>query len=259
MRFFELLEGLPGVATADSDVAITAPVTDSVQDIQPGGVFVARRGASVDGHDLIPQAVARGAAAVIGERAPGTLDCPVPYAAVPDARDVLGELAAAYYDYPSRKMVVIGVTGTDGKTTTVALLHAILRAAGIRAGMISTVSALIGDAALDTGLHVSTPRATDVQAYLAQMAEAGLTHCVLETTSHGLAQGRVNAVDFDVAVVTNIQHEHLDYHGTWEAYRAAKALLFQRLHQSAPKPGQDKVAVLNADDANSASYLSAIP
>ncbi len=259
MRFFELLEGLPGVATTDSDVAITAPVTDNVQDIQPGGVFVARRGASVDGHDLIPQAVANGAAAVIGERAPGAVACPVPYAAVPDARAVLGDLAAAYFGYPSRELVVIGVTGTDGKTTTAALLYSILRAAGIRVGMISTVNAIIGDTALETGLHVSTPRATDVQAYLARMVEAGLTHCILETTSHGLAQGRVNAVDFDVAVITNIQHEHLDYHGSWEAYRDAKALLFHRLRQSAPTPGQDKVAVINADDANSAALLGAIP
>jgi len=156
-------------------------------------------------------------------------------------------------------MVVIGVTGTDGKTTTVALIHSILRAAGLRAGMISTVSAVVGTDELETGLHVTTPRAPEVQGYLARMVDAGLTHCVLEATSHGLAQGRVDAVDFDVAVVTNIQHEHLDYHGTWEAYRDAKAELFRKLRASAYKPGQDKVAVINADDAPSAAYLRAIP
>ncbi|GAB4569329.1 MAG: UDP-N-acetylmuramoyl-L-alanyl-D-glutamate--2,6-diaminopimelate ligase [Anaerolineae bacterium] len=259
MRFFELLATLPDVATADRDVDITAPVTDSAQDVAPGGVFVARRGATVDGHDLIPVAVERGAAAVVGERAPEQAACPVPYAAVPDARAVLAPLAAAYFGFPSRQMIVIGVTGTDGKTTTVSLIHNILREAGIRAGMISTVSAIIDDAALETGLHVTTPRAPDVQGYLARMVDAGLTHCVLETTSHGLAQGRVDAIDFDVAVITNIQHEHLDYHGSWEAYRDAKALLFRKLMQSAPKPGQDKVAVINLDDAPSADYLRAIP
>lgn len=259
MRFFELLAGLPNVSTTDTDVTITAPVTDNAQDVQPGGVFVARQGARFDGHTLIPQAIANGAAAVVGERAPGDVDCAVSYASVPDARVVLGPLAAAYYDFPSRKLVVIAVTGTDGKTTTVSILHSILRAAGVKAGMISTVSAVIGDRALATGLHVTTPRAPEIQQYLAEMVEAGMTHCVLETTSHGLAQGRVDAVDVDVAVVTNIQHEHLDYHGTWEAYRDAKAILFRRLMQSAYKPGQDKVAVINADDRASAAYLRAIP
>lgn len=259
MQFFELLSYLPEAATSGPDALISAPVTDSAQDVHPGGVFVARRGAMVDGHDLIPEAVARGAAAVIGERAPDQVICPVPYAAVPDARAVLALLAAAYHGFPSRKMVVIGVTGTDGKTTTVSLIHSILRAAGLRAGMISTVSAVIGGDALETGLHVTTPRAPEVQGYLARMAEAGLTHCVLEATSHGLAQGRVDAVDFDVAVITNIQHEHLDYHGTWEAYRDAKAELFRKLRRSTYKPGQDKVAVINADDAASADFLRAIP
>jgi len=144
MRFFELLSHLPEATTAGPDVLISAPVTDSAQDVQPGGLFVARRGATVDGHDLIPEAVARGAAAVVGERAPEQAACPVPYAAVPDARAALAPLAAAYHGFPSRRMVVIGVTGTDGKTTTVALIHSILRAAGLRAGMISTFSAVVG-------------------------------------------------------------------------------------------------------------------
>ncbi len=259
MRFFELLSHLPAATTTGPDTLISAPVTDSAQDVQPGGLFVARRGAMVDGHDLIPTAIARGAAAVIGERSPDQVGYPVPYAAVPDARAILALLAAAYHGFPSRRMVVIGVTGTDGKTTTVTLIHRILQAAGFHTGMISTVNAVVGTDELETGLHVTTPRAPEVQNYLARMVEAGVTHCVLEATSHGLAQGRVDAVDFDVAVITNIQHEHLDYHGTWEAYRDAKAELFRKLRRSAYKPGQDKVAVINADDAPSADYLRAIP
>lgn len=259
MRFFELLAELPNVSTTDQDVTISAPVTDNAQAVQPGGVFVARQGAQFDGHALIPQAIANGAAAVVGERAAGEVACAVPYASVPDARLALAPLAAAYYGFPSRDLIVIGVTGTDGKTTTVSILYSILRAAGVKAGMISTVSAVIGDRTLETGLHVTTPRAPEVQQYLAEMVAAGMTHCVLETTSHGLAQGRVDAIDIDVAVITNIQHEHLDYHGSWEAYRDAKGLLFRRLMQSAYKPGQDKVAVVNADDAASAAYLRSIP
>jgi UDP-N-acetylmuramoyl-L-alanyl-D-glutamate--2,6-diaminopimelate ligase len=146
--------------------------------------------------------------------------------------------------------VLVGVTGTDGKTTTASLIHASLLAAGLRAGLISTVSAVIGDETLDTGFHVTTPEALEVQSYLARMVAAGLTHCVLEVTSHGLAQHRVTGCDFDVAVVTNITHEHLDFHGNYENYRAAKGRLVAGLAASAVKPdGPAKAAVLNADDS----------
>ena len=258
MRFSALLAHLPDAILPEDDAEITAPVTERVQDVQPGGVFVARCGAVTDGHALIPQAVANGAAAVVGERPASEADCPVPYAVVADARTALGPLAAAYYGFPSRRLIVIGVTGTDGKTTTVTLLHSMLKAAGIRAGMISTVSAVLGDREMPTGLHVTTPTAPEVQAYLAGMITAGLTHCILEATSHGLAQGRLDAVDVDVAVLTNITHEHLDYHGSWEAYRDAKAILFRRLSESARKAGQRKTAVINADDP-SAEFFRRIP
>jgi len=249
MKFGELLAGWPDVLVPpDQDVAITAPITESVEDVQPGGVFLARRGANVDGHDLISQAVERGAVAVVGERPPGEVNCPVPYAQVAHGPSALGPLAAAYYGYPSRRLVVIGVTGTDGKTTTATLIHSILQAAGFRAGLITTVSAVIGDEELSTGLHVTTPRADEVQMYLARMVEAGLSHVVLEATSHGLAQGRVDGVDFDVAVLTNVTHEHLDFHGTWEQYREAKARLFAMAASSFRKADVPKVAVINADD-----------
>lgn len=249
MLFSELLAAWPGViARPDRDAPIAAPITEHAAHVQPGGVFLARRGATVDGHDLIVEAVQRGAAAVVGERPPGAVTCPVPYAQVSDGGAALGPLASAYYGHPSRKLVVIGVTGTDGKTTTCTLLHSILRAAGLRTGLISTVSAVIGDETLDTGLHVTTPGADEMQRYLARMVAAGLTHAVIEATSHGLAQGRVGGVDFDIAVLTNITHEHLDFHGTWEAYRDAKASLFQMAATSRRKPGVPKAAVINADD-----------
>ena len=157
-------------------------------------------------------------------------------------------LAAAYYGYPSRRLTVIGVTGTDGKTTTATLLHSILQSAGIATGLLTTISALIGDQALDTGLHVTTPTADEVQMYLAQMVDAGLTHAVVEATSHGLAQGRVNGVEVNVAVMTNVTHEHLDFHGTWEQYRRDKARLFDMAAQSDGSPVGVTGAVINAAD-----------
>jgi UDP-N-acetylmuramoyl-L-alanyl-D-glutamate--2,6-diaminopimelate ligase len=249
--FSQLLKALPPhlFTHATCDAEISAPVVESDAAVEPGGVFVARKGLTVDGHDFIPQAIARGAAAVVGERP--LSDLPVPYAQVMNAQEATGYLAAAYWDFPSRRLAVIGVTGTDGKTTTTTLLHSILRAATQgKAGMISTVAADLGDRTADTGLHVTTPTAPQVQALLAQMVANGLTHAVLEMTSHGLAQGRLNGVDIDAAVLTNITHEHLDYHGTFENYRAAKGRMFQMLSQTPHKAHLPKVAVVNADDEN---------
>ncbi len=251
-------KGLSGVICP-----VTAIIADSRQ-VQPGALFVACTGGAADGHGYIPDAIAKGAAAVVGEQETSEVSedlgglIPVPYIQVENSRQALAYLAAAFYGYPARKLTMIGVTGTDGKTTTTNLLYQILLTAGIKAGMISTVNAVIGDQALDTGFHVTTPDAPDVQRYLSMMLAAGLTHVVLETTSHGWAQYRVDACEFDIGVVTNITHEHLDYHGSYEAYRAAKARLFQSLAETQVKPqGNPRLAVLNRDDS-SYEYLSAI-
>jgi len=271
MTLSDLLDTLPTVlGRVGGDVEIHGVAADS-REAQPGDIFVAIPGLSVDGHRFIGEAVGNGAVAVVGERPPQALaGAPwgaFTYAHVPNSREAWGWLCAAWRDFPSRKMTLIGVTGTDGKTTTVNLVYAILRAAGLNAGMISTVNARIpstgsahrGVEESDTGLHTTTPDPPDVQAYLAQMVEAGSTHAVLEVTSHGLAQRRVAGCDFDVAAVTNITHEHLDAHGgSLEAYQQAKASLFEGLRHSFRKPETPKVAVLNRDD-DSFSYLSPIP
>ena len=211
-----------------------------------------------------------GAAAIVGEHK--LVDLPVPYARVADGRAALAWLSAAWYGHPSRSMALVGITGTDGKTTTANLLFNILKAASRRVGLISTVNAVIGEQIYNTGLHTTTPDAPDVQRYLAQMRDAGTEIAVIETTSHGLAQHRVTGCAFDVAVVTNITHEHLDFHGSYEAYREAKALLFRSLSQapgadpkafdwltaSAGQPHLPKTAVLNRDDS-SFEYLARIP
>jgi UDP-N-acetylmuramoyl-L-alanyl-D-glutamate--2,6-diaminopimelate ligase len=262
MQLTRLTASLPTVLSrVGGDVEIHGVVADSRQ-VQPGDLFVAISGINVDGHRFIGEAVREGAVAVVGERPPQDLsDVPwgtFTYVRVPDAREAWGWLCAAQQGFPSRQMTLIGITGTDGKTTTVSLVYAILRAAGLSAGMISTVSARIGAEEIDTGLHTTTPDPPDVQRYLARMVEARTTHAVLEVTSHGLAQHRVAGCDFDVAAVTNITHEHLDFHGTLTAYQQAKATLFEGLARSFQKPGVPKVTVLNRDDS-SYEYLHPIP
>lgn len=243
-----------------SSAEIPAQIVNAIQfdsrKISAGDVFVAISGDATDGHDFVPSVVENGAIAVVGTRDLSGL--PIPYIQVNDSREALAHLAAAFYDYPARKMLVIGVTGTDGKTTTVNLIYEILKIAGFKAGLISTVNAVIGDEVINTGFHVTTPEATDVQCYLARMVEAGLSTVVLETTSHGLSQHRVTGCDYDIAVLTNITHEHLDYHNTYEEYRAVKSRLFTSLADTAEKPtGNPRLAVLNRDDA-SYDYLAGI-
>ena len=256
MRLYHLLEDQPELIISGlPDLKIMALTADSRR-VVPGTLFVAVRGSVSDGHHHIFDAVTHGAIVVVGEESDPGLG--VPYLRVSDSRMALAHLAAAWHGNPARKLVMIGVTGTDGKTTTVNLIFNILQAAGLSTGMITTVNAVIGDRTLDTGLHVTTPGSLEVQGYLAQMVDEGMTHCVLEATSHGLAQRRVAACDFDVAVVTNITHEHLDYHDTFEAYRQAKSQLFTWLGEGADKVGGPiKTAILNLDD-NSYEYLQQI-
>ena len=228
------------------NISITGIAIDS-RVVKPGNMFVAMQGGMSDGHTFIPIAIDNGAVVVVGEKDMG--DLPVPYIQVENSRRSLTYLAAAFYNWPGRKLTVIGVTGTDGKTTTCNLIYHILVEAGLKAGMISTVNAVIGDEVLDTGFHVTTPDAHHVQRYLARMVAAGLTHVVLETTSHGWSQHRVDACEFDIGVVTNITHEHFDEHGSYKNYRAAKARLFRSLGRTAPKTqGNPRLAVLNRDD-----------
>ena len=226
--------------------------------VAPGDVYVAISGVATDGHRFVQDALRAGAVACVVERMLPELEG-VPTALVSDSRIALAYLHAAVHGYPARRLKIIGVTGTDGKTTTVRLIAGILRAAGRRIGSIDTVRAAIGDDQVPTGFHTTTPDAPEIQAYLSQMVHAGVEYAVLESTSHGLAQQRVAACEFDVAVVTNITHDHLDYHGTYEAYREAKATLFRALDTSLRKPNVPKVAVLNEDDRSSCSYLRAIP
>ena len=247
MNLQELVEQVP-VLTPDGmpPLEISGIAADSRQ-IRPGGLFVAIHGTSENGHDYLANAQQAGAVAAVGQESNPELD--IPYLQVEDSRLAYAHLAAAWHGHPGRKLVMIGITGTDGKTTTAMMIFDILKRANLSAGLISTVSANIGRETVDTGLHVTTPDPMDLQALLRQMTDEGLTHCVLEATSHGLAQHRVAGCEFDVGVVTNITHEHLDFHGSYDAYHEAKGRLISNLSQSFAKPkGPEKSAVLNKDD-----------
>ena len=253
MKLGDLIREVPGISQyGPLPVDVGAIFADS-RLIEPGSLFVAIQGSTDDGHQYLARAEQSGAVAALGQEPPPELE--IPYLRVENSRLAYAHLAAAWYGHPAREMVMIGITGTDGKTTTAMMIFDILRGAELAAGMISTVSAKIGGETLDTGLHVTTPDPMDLQALLRQMADEGLTHCVLETTSHGLAQHRVATCEFDVGVVTNITHEHLDFHGSFDAYRKAKGRMISSLSHSSAKPGAPgKSAVLNLDD-ESYAYL----
>lgn len=237
------------------DVGISGLAFDS-RKVERGGLFFAIEGFTSDGHEYIGAAFEKGAAAIVGTR-PAAEYAGIPYVQVEHARYAMAHIAAAFYGHPAAKLTLIGVTGTDGKTTTTNLIFHILKAAGHPVGMVSTVNAVIGDEELDTGFHVTTPEAIDLQGYLAHMVAKGLTHAVLETTSHGLDQLRVIPEDFTLGVVTNITHEHLNDHGDrFENYRDAKARLFFGLRESYNRAESKlKVAVLNRDDPKSFDFL----
>ncbi|HKP54923.1 MAG TPA: UDP-N-acetylmuramoyl-L-alanyl-D-glutamate--2,6-diaminopimelate ligase [Chloroflexia bacterium] len=251
---------IDGITVSGNEQVDITHIAEDSRRVEPGSLFVAVMGSVHDGHRFIPQALERGAVAVAGshDERPAELPEGIPYVHVPNDREAVARFSAAYFGYPSRKLQVIGVTGTDGKTTTSTLIYSILRAGGRNAGLISTIRAEIAGRSYDTGFHVTTPEAFDVQRYLHDMVEAETEVAVLETTSHALDQGRTLCVDYDVAVVTNVTHEHLDWHGSWENYMAAKARLFEALNTSHRKPGTPKVSVINADD-KSYAWLKKIP
>jgi UDP-N-acetylmuramoyl-L-alanyl-D-glutamate--2,6-diaminopimelate ligase len=210
--------------------------------VEQGTLFFAVPGVHVDGHDYVPEAVARGALAVAVEREiPGLA---IPQLVVTRSRDALADAADAWFDHPSRRLHVIGITGTDGKTTTAFLAEAMLRTAGRRPGLVGTVEVGIGDQRSANENRNTTPEALELQALLAEMVEAGNDSVVMEATSHGLVQARTRNVDFDIGILTNLTSEHLEFHGSWENYRAAKAMLFQQV----------PISILNADDPSAAYF-----
>jgi UDP-N-acetylmuramoyl-L-alanyl-D-glutamate--2,6-diaminopimelate ligase len=237
----------------DAGVAIEAITYDS-RAVTPGALFVALRGAAVDGHRFIGGALDRGAAAILAESpiADSRARCTL---VAPDSRAALAHLAVAFYRDPSRDLGLIGVTGTKGKTTTSFLIEWIL-AGRHQTGLIGTVDLKVGPRRWRNPAHQTTPESLEVQRLLREMVEAGVEWAVLETSSHALATYRVTGCAYDIAVITNVTHEHLDFHGTYDNYLAAKASLLDRIAPPGAKsPARPRGAAINRDDPGAATLI----
>ena len=229
-----------------TNLAVEDVAVDS-RKVKPLGLFVAVPGTVVDGHDFIPQALAAGAAGIVCERMPEDVPDHVTVVQVKSSADALGHIAAAFHEHPSTDMKVVAVTGTNGKTTTVSLLHQLYRLMDRKAGMIGTVENRVVDKVVPA-TH-TTPDALTLQALLREMVDAGCTHCFMEASSHAIDQSRMAGVQLAGAVFTNITHDHLDYHGDFNAYIKAKKRLFDDLPSGA-------FAAINADDPHAEDMVA---
>lgn len=255
MHLAQLAASLPGARVLSGGAAPIDAVSQDSRQARPGALFVAIKGLHVDGHDYAAAAALRGAAVAV-ER---VLDLPgtVPQLLLPDTRWALGELAAELLGRPARRLKVVGVTGTDGKTTVTHLTAHLLSACEMPTGYLSTVAQARPVGEVDNLSGKTTLEAPQVQEALQEMLRGGQTAAVLEVSSHALIQGRVSGCDFDAVAVTNVGHDHLEYHRTWEDYLKAKGRLIE-LCAAAPGKGVAKTAVLNLDDAASLPYLSSL-
>jgi UDP-N-acetylmuramyl-tripeptide synthetase len=230
---------------------ITAVCHDS-RDVAPGAAFVAVAGGQFDGHAFLRHARDQGAGLLVVQDDRRSYweelrDTGVPLVSVPDTRQAVGAVAAAFYHHPARDLPVVGITGTNGKTTTTFLAAGVLAAGGLAPALLSTAGSAIGGVLTPNAHHLTTPDAVGVQRFLADARAAGAGCALIESTSHGLQQGRLAQAEFDLGVLTNLADDHLDYHGSREAYLLAKARLFEQLDTSHRK-GMAKTAVLNHDD-----------
>lgn len=224
----------------ESSTAIERLVYDS-RAVQPGDCFFATRGTQCDGHDFIAAAVEKGAAAVVCERLPEEPAAGVAYAIVPDAAGALADMAAAFFGHPSRELKLVGITGTNGKTTTVTLLYDMVRALGYKAGLISTVVYKVGDRTFEA-TH-TTPDPVRLNSMMREMADEGCEYCFMECSSHAIVQKRTRGLHFAGGIFSNITHDHLDYHKTFAEYIRAKKCFFDGLEKGA-------FALTNIDDRN---------
>jgi UDP-N-acetylmuramoyl-L-alanyl-D-glutamate--2,6-diaminopimelate ligase len=256
---------LPGARTFGNSPETVGAVFYDSRLVTHGSVFVAVPGAlpprSVDGHDFIEAALDKGASVVVVQadrqakwRAAADSDRAA-FVVVDDTKRALARIAAAFWGFPARRLVTIGVTGTDGKTTTVHLIASVLEAAGLSTGYLSSVAFKTGGDAELNATHMTTVQSPEVQASLAKMVNAGHRYAVIEASSHGLALNRLDECEFDVAVFTTLSSDHLDFHGEVAEYLSAKGRLFEMLDESVDK-GVAKMAVLNADDPASATLRS---
>lgn len=224
----------------DTRVAIEGITFDS-RKVSPGYLFVAQKGTHADGHFFIQLALENGASAIVCEELPGILNTQVLYIRVADAGYALGKIAAAWYGYPSRKLKVTGITGTNGKTSIATLSYRLFRQLGYKAGLISTISTIVGD--IEESSTHTTPDAIRIQSLLSQMVDAGCDYCFMEVSSHAVVQQRIAGIEFSGGIFTNLTHDHLDYHKTFAEYLKAKKGFFDGLPSAA-------FAIINVEDKN---------
>ena len=249
-KLSELALLIPDAELVGSDVEISGIEHDS-RKVTAKNLFVCMEGAHVDGHNFIPQATSKGAVAILTARRNFIPPENISALIVPDMLNALAVIVPYFYDYPARKMRIVGVTGTNGKTTTTYLLREIFTCAGLKVGLIGTIQILIGDEKFP--VRNTTPNVIDLQHILLDMLNKNVQVVVMEVSSHALAENRVAGVEFDTAIFTNLTQDHLDFHLTMENYLRAKAKLFDIVSRRGRK--QNKTAVINVDDAASAEIL----
>jgi UDP-N-acetylmuramoyl-L-alanyl-D-glutamate--2,6-diaminopimelate ligase len=229
----------PGTNLSEAELSVEiGALAYRSEGVEPGALFFCVRGFEADGHDFAADAVSRGAAALVCER---PLGLGVPELVVQDVRAAMAPLAATFFGWPSRSLAMVGVTGTNGKTTTTFLLRHVLEAAGRRTGLLGTVHSVVGGQVQE--VERTTPEAVDLQRTLRHMVDAGDEACVMEVSSHALELHRADAIEFDCVLFTNLTQDHLDFHGTLESYFGAKRRLF--VSPGIPRP---RIPVINADD-----------
>lgn len=236
-----LLEGVATRSVIGSTEVEVTRIGFHSRSVEKGEMFFAIEGSAVDGHRFIDGAIDAGASVIVCQRLPEKLRDEVTYVVVDDSNKALGEIAANFYDNPSRKLKLVGVTGTNGKTTTATLLYDTFRALGYKVGLISTVVYRVDDKVIES-TH-TTPDAVRLNMMLAEMVDAGCEYCFMEVSSHSIVQNRISALHFVGGIFTNITHDHLDYHGTFAEYIRAKKLFFDGLPKEA-------FAITNIDDRN---------
>lgn len=247
----QLVKLLPDAKLFGSDDKIITDVTADSRVVERGSLFICLKGATVDGHKYLPMAAEKGAVAALVEDVPEVIPEGMTLIQVPDTRSAMEIVTPYFFDYPGKTMRMIGVTGTNGKTTTTNIIRLILRRAGYKVGLIGTINIMIEDQV--TTSHNTTPDVVDLQKALYAMKQAGCEYVVMEVSSHALALKRVAGCEYDCAVLTNITQDHLDFHKTFENYRDAKSLLFEHLSEGT-KP--NKTAIFNMDDPSSAIIKS---
>jgi len=237
----EILNGITDVTIIGDKYCVIKEITFDSRKVLEGFLFVAISGTEVDGHRFIPTAIANGAIAVLCEQLPENPDAKITWIKAANSSLVLGKVASNFFGNPSSLMKIVGITGTNGKTTTATLLYRLFKELGHKVGLLSTVCNYIGD--LKISATHTTPDPLETQKLMAEMVVSGCSYCFMEVSSHAIAQDRIAGIDFDGGVFTNLTHDHLDYHKTFAEYRNAKKKFFDQLSSKA-------FAITNIDDKN---------